>query len=89
MCRSQRTLYESLKSFFFDSLQTNALDQFIIARVIAQRVKTWFDAKQTHPRLASLIRFLKTFERPIFVSSFGMLNRALEIRADVIHCFAG
>ena len=84
MCRSQRTFYESLKSVFFNSLQTNALDQFIKTRVIAQGIKTWFHFKQTHPRLASLIRFLKTFERLILVSSFGVHNRALEINASVI-----
>src|SRR6478672_3406734 len=84
MCRSQRTFYESLKSVFFTSLQTNALDQFIKARIIAQGIKTRFHFEQIHPRLASLIRFLKTFERLIFVSSFGMLNRALEINTLVI-----
>src|SRR6266436_2619339 len=80
MCRSQHTFYESLKSFFFDSLQTNALDQVIKARVVAKGVKTWFHFKQAHPQLACLIRFLKAFERLILVPDFSVQNRALEIR---------
>src|SRR5206468_12674200 len=64
----------------FSSLQTNALDQVIKARVIAHGVKTWFHFQHTHPRLACLIRFLKAFERLILVPDFSVQNRALEIR---------
>lgn len=52
-----------------DSLQPNALDQFVKARVVAQRIKTRLNLKISDPQFVPLIGFLQILKRFILIAN--------------------